>query len=72
LKFEDRPDYAYLRKLFKDLFYRNGYEYDYVFDWMIQKKVNALEHKQLQAEQSSGANQLATTKENEEEKKEET
>jgi hypothetical protein len=22
LKFEDRPDYAYLRKLFKDLFYR--------------------------------------------------
>ena len=40
LKFEDRPDYAYLRKLFKDLFYRSGYEYDYVFDWMIQKKKN--------------------------------
>ena len=35
LKFEDRPDYSYLRKLFKDLFYKQGYEYDYIFDWMI-------------------------------------
>jgi len=35
LKFEDRPDYVYLRKLFKDLFYRMGFEYDYIFDWMI-------------------------------------
>lgn len=40
LGFEDRPDYAYLRKLFKDLFYRMGYEYDYIFDWMILKKKN--------------------------------
>lgn len=39
LRFEDRPDYAYLRKLFKDLFYRMGYEYDFVFDWMVQKSV---------------------------------
>ena len=28
---------SYLRKLFKDLFYRQGYEYDYVFDWMVKK-----------------------------------
>ena len=40
LKFEDRPDYGYLRKLFKDLFYKMGYEYDYVFDWMILRKKN--------------------------------
>jgi hypothetical protein len=26
-----------LRKLFKDLFYRMGYEYDFVFDWMVKK-----------------------------------
>ena len=37
LKFEEKPDIAYLRKLFKDLFYRMGYEYDYVFDWMVKK-----------------------------------
>mgnify|MGYP006878245319 CR=1 FL=1 len=37
LKFEEKPDIGYLRKLFKDLFYRMGYEYDYVFDWMVKK-----------------------------------
>eukprot|EP00825_Cyclidium_porcatum_P048235 TRINITY_DN803_c0_g1_i2.p1 TRINITY_DN803_c0_g1~~TRINITY_DN803_c0_g1_i2.p1 ORF type:complete len:468 (-),score=109.82 TRINITY_DN803_c0_g1_i2:99-1502(-) len=35
LRFEDKPDYLYLRKMFKDLFYREGYEWDYVFDWCL-------------------------------------
>ena len=38
LKFEDKPDYNFLRRLFKDLFNRNGYEYDYVYDWCILDK----------------------------------
>mmetsp|Transcript_84791 Transcript_84791/g.133951 ORF Transcript_84791/g.133951 Transcript_84791/m.133951 type:complete len:444 (-) Transcript_84791:90-1421(-) len=33
LRFEDRPDYAYLRRLFKDLFKREGFSPDVVFDW---------------------------------------
>ena len=33
LKFEDKPDYTYLRQLFRNLFHRLGYTYDYVFDW---------------------------------------
>merc|ERR1712217_763642 len=33
LRFEDRPDYAYLRRLFKDLFMREGFVNDGVFDW---------------------------------------
>jgi len=37
MKFEEKPDIAYLRKLFKDLFYRMGYDYDFVFDWMVKK-----------------------------------
>merc|ERR1719399_1901960 len=37
LRFDDKPDYAYLRKMFKDLFFREGYTYDYVFDWTILK-----------------------------------
>jgi serine/threonine protein kinase len=37
LKFEEKPDIGYLRKLFKDLFYRMGYDYDFVFDWMVKK-----------------------------------
>ena len=35
LKFEDRPDYAYLRRTFKDLFIREGHQYDYIFDWNL-------------------------------------
>ena len=38
LKFEEKPDIGYLRKLFKDLFYRMGYEYVFVFDWMVKKQ----------------------------------
>ena len=32
LRFEERPDYAYLRRTFKDLFIREGHQYDYIFD----------------------------------------
>jgi len=35
LRFEDRPDYAYLKRLFKELFYRRGFQYDNMFDWTI-------------------------------------
>ena len=38
LGFEDQPDYLYVRRLFKDLFVRLGYEYDYIFDWLLQSK----------------------------------
>lgn len=34
LRFDDKPDYAYLRRLFRDLFFRQQYEVDYVFDWV--------------------------------------
>ncbi|KAL0200499.1 hypothetical protein M9458_003686, partial [Cirrhinus mrigala] len=34
LDFFERPDYEYLRKLFTDLFDRNGYVFDYEYDWV--------------------------------------
>lgn len=37
LRFDDKPDYSYLRKLFRDLFVREGYQYDYVFDWSVHR-----------------------------------
>ncbi|CAN1271098.1 Casein kinase 1-like protein 10 [Linum perenne] len=37
LRFDDKPDYAYLKKLFRDLFVREGYQFDYIFDWTILK-----------------------------------
>lgn len=37
LKFVDKPDYSYLKRLFRDLFIREGYQFDYVFDWTVLK-----------------------------------
>jgi hypothetical protein len=28
-------DYAYLRRLFRDLFYRENYQQDFIYDWTI-------------------------------------
>ena len=41
LRFDDKPDYSYLRKLFRDLFVREGFQYDYVFDWSVQQRSDA-------------------------------
>lgn len=35
LRFDDKPDYIYLRKLFRDLMAREGIAYDYIFDWSV-------------------------------------
>jgi len=35
LRFDDKPDYSYLRRLFRDLFFRQGYAADYRFDWTM-------------------------------------
>ncbi|GLV32957.1 discs overgrown [Carabus blaptoides fortunei] len=37
LRFEERPDYSHLRQLFRTLFHRQGFTYDYVFDWNMLK-----------------------------------
>ncbi|GMY17594.1 casein kinase 1-like protein 3 [Fagus crenata] len=37
LTFDQRPDYGFLKRLFRDLFTREGYEFDFVFDWTILK-----------------------------------
>lgn len=33
LRYKDRPDYEYLRRMFKSLLIRKGYQMDMVFDW---------------------------------------
>ncbi|KAF8304844.1 putative casein kinase [Trypanosoma cruzi] len=47
LRFEDKPDYSYLKRLFRELFIREGYHVDYVFDWTL-KRI----HENLKAEGS--------------------
>jgi hypothetical protein len=33
LRFDDRPDYDYLKRLFRELFFRKNFCYDNVYDW---------------------------------------
>ncbi len=40
LRFDDRPDYDYLKRLFRELFFRKGYSYDNVFDWEDSEHAN--------------------------------
>eukprot|EP00096_Caligus_rogercresseyi_P011984 TRINITY_DN488_c0_g1_i3.p1 TRINITY_DN488_c0_g1~~TRINITY_DN488_c0_g1_i3.p1 ORF type:complete len:376 (-),score=74.14 TRINITY_DN488_c0_g1_i3:601-1728(-) len=37
LGFTDDPDYGYMRRLFRNLFHKQGFTYDYVFDWNMLK-----------------------------------
>ena len=58
LRFEDKPDYPYLRQVFVDLMQKEGYDYDYVFDWTIVDKIekpiqgNTIDRKQNQYQPS--------------------
>lgn len=38
LKFEEIPDYIWIKRLFKDLFYKEDYVWDGVFDWALETK----------------------------------
>lgn len=42
LRFADPPDYAYLRQLFRQLMETKGYEYDWVFDWVVKREEERL------------------------------
>ena len=37
LRHENKPNYGYLRRIFSNLFRRQRYEYDHVFDWTIRE-----------------------------------
>ncbi|CAL0323094.1 unnamed protein product [Lupinus luteus] len=50
LSFDQRPDYGFLKRLFRDLFTREGYDSDNLFDWTILK--------QQQMQQRKTQNQL--------------
>ncbi|KAL2493271.1 casein kinase 1-like protein 2 [Abeliophyllum distichum] len=43
LRFDDKPDYAYLKRILRDRFISEGFQFDYVFDWTILK----YQHSQL-------------------------
>jgi len=59
LRFDDKPDYAYLRRLFRDLFFRQGYAADYRFDWTV---LNYQKHENSTEKQRTSRNVKETSK----------
>ena len=41
LGFDDKPKYSYLRKIFRDLFAREKFDHDNVFDWTVLRYLEA-------------------------------
>lgn len=50
LQFKDRPDYYYLKRMFQDLYQREEFEFDGLFDWDV-KKLQENEEKLAVAQQ---------------------
>lgn len=46
LKFEEKPDYKYLRGVFRKLFFERGYTYDFQWDWLQSAAVLAAQQQQ--------------------------
>jgi hypothetical protein len=42
LKFEEKPDYLWIKRLFKDLFDKYDYKYDLIFEWGLVATVNKI------------------------------
>ena len=38
LKFEEKPDYQHLITMFRELFIREGFEFDFMYDWILKKQ----------------------------------
>merc|ERR1712098_92194 len=45
LRFDDQPNYSYLRGIFRSLFINQGFEYDGEFDW-LRKVPNNSSHRE--------------------------
>ena len=50
LRFEDKPNYSYLRNLFLDLIDREGINYNYDFDWCHLNEEKTLENSKIKIE----------------------
>ena len=57
LRFDENPDYMYLRQLFRILFRTLNHTYDYVFDWTLLKQKAA---SQIPSQHSTGNQKMGT------------
>ena len=40
LKFEERPDYQQVISMFREAFVREGFDFDFMYDWILKKEGN--------------------------------
>ncbi|KRX09863.1 Protein kinase-like domain [Pseudocohnilembus persalinus] len=40
MKFDEKPDYHFIRRLFKELFFKKDLQWDYLFDWVMPNPQN--------------------------------
>ena len=40
LRFDENPDYTFLRRLFKELFDNQGFKRDFIYDWTQPKQID--------------------------------
>jgi len=38
LKFEERPDYQQVIQMFREAFVREGFDFDFMYDWILKKQ----------------------------------
>ncbi|KJH48802.1 kinase domain protein [Dictyocaulus viviparus] len=61
LRFDEAPDYMYLRQLFRILFRTLNHQYDYTFDWtMLKQKVSQSQNTNMLQPGASGSQQPKT------------
>jgi serine/threonine protein kinase len=60
LRFNQKPDYNYLKLLFSKLFKERKYELDYIFDWNIIAKIKRLQMEESNKEMNKSVKALAS------------
>ena len=69
LKFDEEPDYTYLRRMFKGLYISSGFEDDAIFDWSLMNYVGCKKRKSFDEEKKVKELECKGKGKNEEEKK---
>ena len=60
LQFEEKPDYNYIRALFKNIFEKYNYIHDFKYDWTLIKKANENEEKHESTKITNDGNNAIT------------
>lgn len=62
LDFTDVPDYAFYREMFRDLFMREGYFFDYEYDWIIKERTDSVVRFAFESQEYKSEEERPTTK----------